>query len=145
MQLKREPMHIHLEGPLSIDGLPTDIVYAPQLRIHHDEDAQAAERLVDLLMPFAGRGAVRRYPFLGTRVVWQGKYPMRARLRSGTLDLRVGRRLKGNALPRLVTALAGLQGARDLALEGERPAFCGDYDDIGPCTPCAANRYSRKG
>lgn len=138
-------MHIHLEGPVSTDGLPTDIVYAPQLRLEHDEGARAAEHLVDLLMPFAGRGTVRRLPLLGTRVVWAGKYPMRARLRPGTLELRVDRRLKGKALPRLVAALSGLQGARDLALEGERPAFCGDYDDIGPCTPCAAKRYPRKG
>lgn len=142
MHVEREPIVYEWSGPFPSRELPTEILYDIRIRFRHSANGTGAAAIASALETLGGEIRTRRLPILGTRY----------RLRGGRIDLdatrnddhivvRVAHRLKGNAMPRLVEALARVPGAKDLRIEATTPHFMEAYSDRGPCTPCAARSF----
>lgn len=118
--------------------LPREPLYELRLSFRHGADGQAAASLRSALAPVAGEPRVRKWPFLATTLAWESHAPpIRAKLGEGEMEIRLGHRIKGNALARLVEALAQVPGAQALSLSGHTRCTESGDDSAGPggCCP----------
>lgn len=142
MERQRQAAHYHWEGPLPQRDLPGEVLYDVVLRLRHDGDDAACDRLARSLNELTGDARLQRWPLVGTRILAKSpRWRLSGRLTPREVRLRVHHRLKGNALSRLVAALRELPGAHDLRLDATVERYTKPYTSVGPCSPCAAGRF----
>ena len=142
MERRREPVTYSWQGPFPIRELPDAVLYDVEVSFRHSGSPEAHKQLQRALDSLAGESRLRRLPFLGARVVAEGRsWHLTARLRDDEARVRVHHRVKGKGIERLVRSLAGVSDARDLKIEATKERYVRPYTSVGPCSPCAAGRF----
>lgn len=136
--MARRPVTYEWSGPLpSHRALPPCALYDVVMTFRHAADGDGVGKLRKALTPLAGEPKLRHWPFREPRLIWSSaRWTLQVRIGKASAEIRLGHRIKPNALHDLLTALRAVPGAVDLRVSATVPSDEPRTDEGGGAACC---------